>query len=110
LFDVTAPNRECDGDVQAAARAGARGHRGAVSVGDGPDDRETEAVARGALGPFGAQPRLEQLGPMSAGLDNQATIGLHGLPLTPWQGLGVVTAWAAGALVLGGVALRLRDA
>ena len=53
---------------------------------------------------------LEQIGPLAAGLDSQATIGLRDLPLTPWQGLGVVTLWAAGALLLGGVALRLRDA
>jgi ABC-2 type transport system permease protein len=54
--------------------------------------------------------RLEQIGPLAAGLDSQATTGLHGLPLTPWQGLGVVTLWAAGALLLGGWAFRLRDA
>lgn len=54
--------------------------------------------------------RLEQIGPMSAGLDSQTTIDLRGLPLTPWQGLGVVALWAGGAVVLGGVLLRLRDA
>jgi ABC-2 type transport system permease protein len=32
------------------------------------------------------------------------------LPLTPWQGLGILALWAAGALLLGGIALRLRDA
>lgn len=53
---------------------------------------------------------LEQIGPMSAGLDAQATMGLKSLPLTPWQGLGVVALWAAGALLLGGLALRIRDA
>jgi ABC-2 type transport system permease protein len=53
---------------------------------------------------------LEQIGPMSAGLDVQATIGVKSLPLTPWQGLGVLAAWAAGALLIGGVALRLRAA
>ena len=53
---------------------------------------------------------LEQIGPMTAGLDVQATIGVKSLPLTPWQGLGVLAAWAAGALLLGGLALRLRDA
>jgi ABC-2 type transport system permease protein len=46
---------------------------------------------------------------MSAGLDSQATIDLHSLPLAPWAGLGVVALWAAGVLVLGGVLLRLRD-
>jgi ABC-2 type transport system permease protein len=53
---------------------------------------------------------LDQIGPLPAGLDAQATIGLHNLPLTPWQGLGVNALWAAGALVLGTLALRLRDA
>jgi ABC-2 type transport system permease protein len=53
---------------------------------------------------------LEQIGPLTAGLDVQATIGVRSLPLTPWQGLGVVALWAVGALVLGAVALRLRDA
>ena len=53
---------------------------------------------------------LEQIGPMSAGLDIQATIGVRGLPLGPWEGLGVVTLWAAGALLLGAVVLRFRDA
>jgi ABC-2 type transport system permease protein len=56
------------------------------------------------------QRRLEQIGPMAAGLDAQASTGVSGLPLTPWQGLGVVALWAAGALVLGGLVLRLRDA
>jgi ABC-2 type transport system permease protein len=53
---------------------------------------------------------LEQIGPMSAGLDIQATTGLRSLPLSPWAGLGVLAAWAAGALLAGAVALRLRDA
>jgi ABC-2 type transport system permease protein len=63
-----------------------------------------------AVGNQAAARHLEQIGPLAAGLDSQATIGLRGLPLTPWQGLGVVALWAAGALLLGGVALRLRDA
>jgi ABC-2 type transport system permease protein len=53
---------------------------------------------------------LEQIAPMTAGLDIQATVSIHALPLTPWQGLGVLAAWAAGALLLGGLALGLRDA
>lgn len=53
---------------------------------------------------------LEQIAPMTAGLYVQATTGLSALPLTPWQGLAVTAAWAAGALLLGGCALRLRDA
>jgi ABC-2 type transport system permease protein len=53
---------------------------------------------------------LQQLAPMTAGLYIQATVGLRSLPLTPWQGLGVLAAWAAGALALGALVLRLRDA
>jgi ABC-2 type transport system permease protein len=53
---------------------------------------------------------LDQIGPLPAGQDAQATIGVHTLPLTPWQGLGVVSLWTAGALVLGALALTLRDA
>jgi ABC-2 type transport system permease protein len=58
----------------------------------------------------GIQRYLQQISPMSAGMDSMATAGLHALPLTPWQGLGVVAMWAAGALVLGGVMLGLHDA
>ncbi len=53
---------------------------------------------------------LEQLAPMTAGLTIQYTTGLRGLPLSPWAGLGVLAAWAAAALLLGGLLLRLRDA
>ena len=56
------------------------------------------------------QRHLEQIGPMNAGLYVQATVGLNVLPLTPWQGLGVLAAWACGALALGAVLLRVRDA
>ena len=53
---------------------------------------------------------LEQLAPMTAGLTIQYTTGLRGLPLSPWAGLGVLAAWAAAALLAGGLLLRLRDA
>jgi ABC-2 type transport system permease protein len=56
------------------------------------------------------QRHLEQIGPMTAGLDIQATANLSGLPLTPWQGLGVLVLWAAGALIIGALILRFRDA
>jgi ABC-2 type transport system permease protein len=52
---------------------------------------------------------LQQIGPMNAGLCIQATVGVRGLPLSPWAGLGVLAAWAAGALLTGGLVLRLRD-
>ena len=67
-------------------------------------------VAAMAAGNHALQRRLEQLGPMSAGLDSQATIDLHSLPLAPWAGLGVVALWAGGAIAAGGVLLRLGDA
>jgi ABC-2 type transport system permease protein len=55
------------------------------------------------------QRHLEQIGPMTAGLYIQVTVGVKTLPLTPWQGLGVLASWAFGALLLGAVVLRLRD-
>jgi ABC-2 type transport system permease protein len=49
---------------------------------------------------------VRRLSPMDAGLAVQTTTtGLMG----PWLGLGVLAAWAASALALGGTALRLRD-
>jgi ABC-2 type transport system permease protein len=53
---------------------------------------------------------LQQIGPMTAGLAIQATTGLNTLPISPWAGLGVLAAWAAGALLLGALLLRIRDA
>ncbi|MEU4233573.1 ABC transporter permease [Nonomuraea sp. NPDC026600] len=52
---------------------------------------------------------LWRISPMSAGLAIQATTHLSSLPLSPWAGLGVLAAWAAAALLGGGLALRLRD-
>jgi ABC-2 type transport system permease protein len=56
------------------------------------------------------QRHLLQAAPMTAGLAVQATTGLRSLPLSPWQGLAVLAAWAAGALLAGGLLLRYRDA
>lgn len=56
------------------------------------------------------QRHLEQIAPMSAGLAIQSTINLGRLPIAPWAGLGVLAAWAAAALLAGGVLLKLRDA
>jgi ABC-2 type transport system permease protein len=53
---------------------------------------------------------LNQASMMMAGSYAQATVGVGGLPLTPWQGIGVVALWAVGALILGGLVLRFRDA
>jgi ABC-2 type transport system permease protein len=56
------------------------------------------------------QRHLKQIGPMTAGLAIQATTNLRSLPIGPWAGLGVLAAWAAAALLTGGLPLRLRDA
>jgi ABC-2 type transport system permease protein len=53
---------------------------------------------------------LQQIGPMTAGLAIQATTGLRNLPISPWAGLGVLAAWAAAALLAGGLLLCFRDA
>ena len=52
---------------------------------------------------------LQQIGPMTAGIAIEATRNLNDLSLTPWDGLGVLAAWALGALVLGGLLFRYRD-
>jgi ABC-2 type transport system permease protein len=60
--------------------------------------------------------RIEQFTPL-AGMAVQSTTdrmlsafdGRSGMPIGPWQGLGVAFAWALGALALGFVALRYRD-
>jgi ABC-2 type transport system permease protein len=56
------------------------------------------------------QRHLQQIAPMTAGLGVQATVNLPSLPISPWAGLGVLACWAAGALVVGGLLLTLRDA
>jgi hypothetical protein len=61
--------------------------------------------------------RIEQASPL-AGLAIQATTGRmlsqfadnEGMPIGPWQGLGVAYAWALGSLLVGYVVLRRRDA
>jgi len=52
---------------------------------------------------------LEQISPQS-GLNIMTTLNVHDLSLSPWQGLGVLALWAVGALLVGGLVLRLRDA
>jgi ABC-2 type transport system permease protein len=52
---------------------------------------------------------LQQIGPMSAGLAAQSTIPQAAPYLTPWPALGAVALWAAGALLAGAWALRVRD-
>ena len=53
---------------------------------------------------------LEQIQPMGAGLNVQATVNLPDLVLSPWAGLGVLAAWASGALIVGWLLLIYRDA
>ncbi|MER7277321.1 ABC transporter permease [Dactylosporangium sp. NPDC000244] len=52
---------------------------------------------------------LERGSPMSAGLAVQATTNLDRLPIGPWAGLGVLAAWSAASLLVGGILLRARD-
>jgi ABC-2 type transport system permease protein len=52
---------------------------------------------------------IQQVAPMSAGLAIQTTTNLSSLPVGPVAGLGVLGAWATGALVVAGLLLRLRD-
>lgn len=54
--------------------------------------------------------RLEQIAPTNAGLTIQSTVDLQSLAIRPWLGLGVLAAWAAGAMVAAAISLRLRDA
>jgi ABC-2 type transport system permease protein len=53
---------------------------------------------------------LQQVGPMDAGRAIQNTTNLHGLPISPWAGLGVLAAWATAAMVAAWLRLRLCDA
>jgi ABC-2 type transport system permease protein len=53
---------------------------------------------------------LQQIAPMTAGLEIQASTSLSTLPISSWAGLGVLAAWAAAALLVGRLLLRFRDA
>jgi ABC-2 type transport system permease protein len=55
------------------------------------------------------QRHLQQIGPTTAGLTIQATTNLRTLPIGPWAGLAVLAAWAAASLLIGSLALHLRD-
>lgn len=54
--------------------------------------------------------RIERYSPMSAGLSIQSTRNLASLPIGPWEGLGVLAAWAGASLLLGALVLHRRDA
>jgi ABC-2 type transport system permease protein len=62
------------------------------------------------VGSPGVARHLQQIGPMTAGLEIQASTGLAHLPIGPWAGLGVLAAWAGAALLAGALVLRARDA
>lgn len=53
---------------------------------------------------------MDRVSPATAGASIRATAGLEDLPIGPWPGLAVLAAWAAAALVVGGIALHRRDA
>jgi len=54
--------------------------------------------------------RIERHAPLSAGLSIQATRHVDQLPIRPWVGLGVLAVYAVIALLLGAVAIKVRDA
>lgn len=58
----------------------------------------------------GWQRHVDQISPMTAGLAVMTTTTPAHPPLTPGEGVAVLTAWAAGALASGGWLLRWRDA
>jgi ABC-2 type transport system permease protein len=70
------------------------------------------------LGPFIAafvrnpvwQRRIERYAPTSSGLTIQDTTGMRHLPIGPWGGLAVLAIWAGGAMIVGGLLVRFRDA
>jgi ABC-2 type transport system permease protein len=53
---------------------------------------------------------VEQVAPMTAGLVVQTTTNVRHQPIGPWAGLGVLAAWAAVSLLIGGLLLQRRDA
>lgn len=67
-------------------------------------------IIAGTIGDPRWHRRLEQIGPMDAGLAIQNTVDLVGRPLGPWIGLSVLAGWSATMLLFGGLLLRSRDA
>ena len=65
-------------------------------------------LAQRVSGPW--RRHIQQIAPMTAGLAIQATRNRHSLPISPWAGLGVLAAWAAGMLLVGLTVLKARDA
>ena len=116
--------RLADAEAELEAIAGLRGGR--LRLVSFPTAGATIATSIGLIFlPFlflGAFPehirtKIEQVTPL-AGMAIQSTTdrmlapfdGRSGMPIGPWEGLGVAFAWALGALVLGYALLRARDA
>lgn len=55
------------------------------------------------------QRMLYRLTPATAVEALQSTVGTSGLPLSPWEALGVVALWTAGAVAIGASTLTRRD-
>ncbi|MDQ7907695.1 ABC transporter permease [Phytohabitans sp. ZYX-F-186] len=95
---------------------------GLLSLGIGMSLRHTPAVLATVLSALFVWPiaasllsgewaaRVMKYAPMNAGLAIQATERLDDLLIGPWQGLGVLAAYAAGTLLTGAVVFSLRDA
>jgi ABC-2 type transport system permease protein len=81
---------------------------GAVSIGAVLGLLYLFPLLASALGPHWRR-LVQQISPMLSGLDVQVTVGVRTLPLTPWEGLGVLAAWALGALAIGGLIFARRD-
>jgi ABC-2 type transport system permease protein len=56
------------------------------------------------------QVRIHRIAPMDAGLAIQSTRDLASAPIGAWAGLGVLSAYAGAAVLIGALLFRLRDA
>jgi ABC-2 type transport system permease protein len=56
------------------------------------------------------QHRIHRFSPMDAGLTIQSTRNLAAEHIGPWAGLGVLSLYAAAAVIAGLIAFQLRDA
>jgi hypothetical protein len=88
--------------VRAEAQAGHPVERVAVDAGQVPVEHNDVVRTEVELGGC--------LQPVVGHVHRHALTGLRGLAIGPWSGLGVLGIWAAAALILGALALGLRDA
>ncbi len=77
-------------------------------VADGDTQEREEAEHAGQVPGLVAAP--DAGGETEPGAEQQVAAGLRGMPVSPGAGLGVLAAWAAAAMLAGGLLLRLRDA